>query len=793
MIGTVAVFALAAAYFLLFRTYGFQLEDEGNILFLVDRYMRGQAPYLEFHTGYTPGFFAICATIFRALGEDTGAVRLVLALVNAATSAGLYVLARRGAPWWLALLAPLLWVAFLPVFPGEFASFNVPYPAWFATLGWIGLALALDRWQRGGSLAWPAVAGLAAAFAFSTKVNAGAFAMVGATFVVALTASQRRYSDRAAAIATTVAMTLGTLVAFGGDWRATDGLVHLLPLAALAGLCTGPMAGRMARPNATGALATLTVLYASFTLATLLWAGPLMMELGLRRFLVEVMLLGSGYGHLYYTAHPAPEPYAVVLVLGLVAAAICGRIAGRARLDIRMPIAATAVTVAAAAVFVSRQPMAESFATSLRLQLENAAFWLVPTVNLAGIAWLYRARRRAGDAGAGSSPAVVVPLAVAMYWQLFPRSDFMHVIVSVPLAIVLAVRLANMVLSWWAMAVWPAFLPAAVAVRAMSLGVAGLVSALMLPSSTVGALECVANRKAQLQVSRARICLETGATDEMEEMAATAAYLRRVSRPDEPVLAFPALAAILFAGALTSPVPHDYWYPGRPGHDEEHEMVSTLAADPPRHVVTLNDGWTFFHGAPAYYSELRRFIVDRYRLVGRFGRYDVLALDTEASGRVVGTGPVRQANASDVIEPSFARRRQAARRRMRSLTLQEAHRPELAPGTSAAVLQLRAIRDGGDLRTAGWILQGFDGGDARVVSAAVEAMDAVVRRFGAARFRWANDLEPSDYAPYVSPWGGEIARLTAAGDARVRLFGEALALVLGVGDAPADVDSEGDT
>ena len=47
MIGNAVVFAAATAYFLLFRSYGFQLEDEGNILLLLQRVVEGQLRKIE--------------------------------------------------------------------------------------------------------------------------------------------------------------------------------------------------------------------------------------------------------------------------------------------------------------------------------------------------------------------------------------------------------------------------------------------------------------------------------------------------------------------------------------------------------------------------------------------------------------------------------------------------------------------------------------------------------------------------------------------------------------------------
>ena len=42
---------------------------------------------------------------------------------------------------------------------------------------------------------------------------------------------------------------------------------------------------------------------------------------------------------------------------------------------------------------------------------------------------------------------------------------------------------------------------------------------------------------------------------------------------------------------------------------------------PPRFIVTLNDGWTFFIDSPAYFLAARAFAVEGYTLVARFGPY----------------------------------------------------------------------------------------------------------------------------------------------------------------------------
>jgi len=218
-------------------------------------------------------------------------------------------------------------------------------------------------------------------------------------------------------------------------------------------------------------------------------------------------------------------------------------------------------------------------------------------------------------------------------------------------------------------------------------------------------------------------------------------------------------------------VAQDYWFPGRPDHQAETAVLERFRATPPRYIVTLNTGWTFFAGAPGYFLATRQFVTGNYRLVARFGRFDVLAhrsvVDAGPVVIVQETGPM-----TDAIEPQLARRRQAARRWMAGLTPEDAAVAVLPNDARGAMLVLRALRDGGDMRAAGWILAGYRSTDPRIRREALKAMPYLVEELAARRMRWANDEDPPDAVPFVRPYANAVRALLA--DVEAAPFARAL-------------------
>ncbi|MBI5503603.1 MAG: hypothetical protein HY899_02300 [Deltaproteobacteria bacterium] len=131
---------------------------------------------------------------------------------------------------------------------------------------------------------------------------------------------------------------------------------------------------------------------------------------------------------------------------------------------------------------------------------------------------------------------------------------------------------------------------------------------------------------------------------------------------------------------------------------------------------------------------------------------------------------------AEAIEPQLARRRQAARRWMAALTPAQAAAAQLPADPRSAVLLLRALRDGGDIRAAGWLIAGYRSGNARVRREAANDMMYLAKQLDARRLRWADDFSAADYAPFVEPYAAAAREML--GDPQAGAFAQALLSLL---------------
>jgi hypothetical protein len=190
-----------------------------------------------------------------------------------------------------------------------------PAPAWYAGLAWLATQAAVDRALRRGSRAALFAAGLAAGVAFSFKPNAGVLAILACGLVVALEAAGEGDPDRRGA---RVLLVLGALALVVLLAEALAILLRLegvpIEFPVIAGVPLALVTGRVLW--ARGAVAHRLRLWPSIglialgaALPTLPWLVYFVARLGLSRFMVEVLLLGSGAERIYATRIPCRSAF----------------------------------------------------------------------------------------------------------------------------------------------------------------------------------------------------------------------------------------------------------------------------------------------------------------------------------------------------------------------------------------------------------------------------------------------------------------------------------------------------
>lgn len=768
--GVVALAAgsIALAYLLPFRDYGLNLDDEGLVLSSIQRVAEGQVPYVDFVTGYTPGYFYLSAWLWRLAG-DVPTLRVLLACVHAGAAAGLALVAARVASPFLAVLVALLYVAFIPVFPGEFCAFNIPYPAWFATLAWVAMVLALVGFVARRRRSALVAAGLGAAAALATKPNAGVFALAGAVATVLLVASPAVPAERSPGAGTAPLWWLffggivaGPWVVFGG-WPGTrDALVYLVPVTiALLALPT------RARTHRRGLAGDLACVLAPFVAVSLPWLGYFWARLGTEAFLRDVLLLGSGASQLYYLSYPPFEPWALVVTLAAAGFALAGAGLRAGRVRPRHVMVAAALGLGVGIVALARfSVMPERTVWSLIWQLESAGFPLALATHAVGIVWLWRHRA----SPACELPAALLLCALFMHLQVYPRADFTHLVAAVPLTAVFAAFLLERVLGWWR-----AGAPGALGRAAVPVALGTLTAVLVLRVSPSIAAR-VSEPGPRLPFAVAPVRVERVHDAGLADLGAAATRLAALVPPGGASLTFPAVDVALFLSGARNPTPYHYFFPGRPDHHEEAEIVDALAAAPPAALVSANAELTFFDAAPPYYFLLRRFARSRYVLRERDGRYDVLAR-ADLPGSPVLDGHVPDAardlaavagrplaEAAPVLL-AHATADDATVRRTALATLADRLAAEPADGLEAwvaragldrrrQVLLLRTIRDTREARAASYLFASAASADARIANEALGAMYVTRAQLIARRNLWAGSEEPK-------VWPGREALLAA--------------------------------
>jgi hypothetical protein len=601
---TLVVFAVMLAYLALFRTYGFDIVDEGTQLAQVDRVAHGARPYLDFETGYTPWYFALHVALWRLTGTELLATRTFGVVLHATTVALLFAALRRRASAVLAGSVVLLDVAFLlPIAPRAGAPFNVPYPGWItATLALAaqllvaGVAAARVGGAGIGAFAVGVLpllaAGTLAGVAAAVKPNAGLLALGGV--VLATVAGWRRGDVVASLLGAIVRLgaVVGAVLLLGATARDPAYVVALLLPVVIAALRGGPLASAsVARP-----MRDLLAIAAGFLLPTAIWALPLLRELGAGRFAREVLLLdGGGVLAAYLLPLPAPG----VAAAGLCVAALIALVLLRSTRDAVVTqgaSSAAAVVLLAGVAFAT----ATAGAQGARIVGEEVCLWLGP---LALGAALLLVPRSADTARVQALLAFAATYAL----QLFPRPDLIHVAMGGP-PLLLALGAA-----WgWLSGVTPG---------RDGRGRLGLVAraaiALLVAICMARALPGLRARLIEPQVAldagpRAPLTIGAPWAAEHAWLGEAVRAIDARTAAGEDVFTFPDLGGLAFLADRPNPFFYLYFVPGRPDLAGEQRTIAELEQRRPRIVLTGHPRVPAFADAESYFARLGAYLDERY-------------------------------------------------------------------------------------------------------------------------------------------------------------------------------------
>ena len=168
-----AVVLLGALFYFSLAHLGLRLhDDEGYLLDLGARVLRGETPYRDFYTIYPPSIYYLLAGLFGLFGSTLLTARYLVAGARTASLLLSYLLCRTLVPKPIAALAPLL-VLLVDILAGVTL---IPYSAWPAEplilIAWLFLARWLDREKA----AYCIMAGACGSLAFAFKQTQGATA-----------------------------------------------------------------------------------------------------------------------------------------------------------------------------------------------------------------------------------------------------------------------------------------------------------------------------------------------------------------------------------------------------------------------------------------------------------------------------------------------------------------------------------------------------------------------------------------------------------------------------------------
>lgn len=643
------LFLAASSYFLVFHRLGFFLQDEGVLAYHAERVSRGEMPYADYQTAYTPAGDYLNAALFRVFGVDIAVLRASASIACATTAALLFLVAVRLVPPPYSYLPSLLYVVLIDQESGGLLAHTLPYPARYVTMLW-ALSLYLTILHRGRSrMLLPVFLGLVTAAITAFKHTAGiynAWAVGICLILIGLgaPAPAERAPSRSATesllaglpCAFVLALLVSLPILFGGVNAADRGalLAFCVPILALAVIvlpATRPWAldpDRRRRLRDVGA--DLLRFGLAATVPTIAWIVYFGVEVGFGLLLQRLILDGPAVARSYAIPFPAPGRFAVpivaVVLAGFAVAALARRAVIAPRTSLRLFGLALVLLLLAGCYWTTRLPWAvlewedaPLVITHVGRQLDNTAFYLAAIVAYAPLLGLVAWRRR------GGMPGLLLVCWVHALCQLllaYPRLDVAHLYEGEVTALVVGTVILERTVRRLRAAAAPA--------RARWLNVAlaaaiGTVVVIKLCPHVFSLVTWRSGPRLQHRVglSTPRASLAATGASWLESLDRTIAYIHQRTPDGTPILTFPALAGVYFLSARDNPSEMDYFYEGFGEGSDELSVIDALERTRTPMVVMMPD-YTFDPVHMGYFSMLKYYIGRHYRQAAAFPPFRVL-------------------------------------------------------------------------------------------------------------------------------------------------------------------------
>jgi hypothetical protein len=610
---------------------GLDAIDEGYFVEQATRVLRGELPYRDFDSLYTPGLLYVHAVLFSLFGETHVLLPRAVGLVaRALLAGGLYVICRPMARPVFAVLPGLYVLVGLDRVPATWE----PHPGWPSAALTVLAAWGftqLPRLSNGQRRHWLIAIGAVTGLVFAFKQNAGAFLVLA---LVAFTAWQG-VDHRETSVTRSLRMIqllLLLAVLLAAAWLihpAATGVVavyFLVPLAAAGVAAIGPVSVSADGWRPVAWLQAVGLLGLGSALVTLPWVVVLAVALDGRLDLLQGFV-GAVDHALPWQPLTGPGGGAWASLLGVAVAAM---LAIRLRHQVLLLCAAVALVVvfAASGVLLTAEPGEAVLLTAVMAPGRTAIGLAVMLPVLCILAGAWQSLRSPPTLATWRLRWLTVAGALTFLTQ-YPRIDDAHLAWSagLPLAtgtVVLSQLHAKLANRWGLGHMGRALLCAVLIAVPVATILPGLADRsqgfanVAVAGRLAPRLESVTMEMSLPAIEGLIVTNEQAAT-----LLAAVRFVRANTAPGEPIFIYPSSPLVYVAADRPNPTRFAHLYPGAASAEEVQGVIAALSQIPVR-IVVVSGAELAFWGPPAGNQPLEAYLAQSYREVARFGSYRVL-------------------------------------------------------------------------------------------------------------------------------------------------------------------------